>query len=131
MSATLGLGKLLGYYPNNQHEMLHTDAAQQRSGNSPTSAPEASQQKSPQAQKHANPGRPSSQRRKSQPGDTTAADRTAGTTDTSHISLIHNGLAPPPPWNSTPYAATPTLQQVNAPIIIGRAQYEHRAQPAR
>ena len=128
-SIDTGLGKLLGYYPNNQHEMLHTDAAQQRSGNSPASAPEASQQKSPRPQKQANPGRPVSQRRKSQPGDTTAVDRTAGTMGTSHINLIYDGLAPPPPGNSTPHAATPTLHLL-APIIIGRAQYEHRAQPA-
>jgi len=100
-SIDTGLNKFLGYYPNNQHEMLHTDAVQQRPGNLPASAPEASQQKSPRAQKQANPGRPASQRRKSQPGDTTAADRTAGTMDTSHISVIHDGLAPPPPWNST------------------------------
>ena len=80
------LGKLLGYYPNNQHEMLHTVAAQQRPGNLPVSAPEASQPQSPRAQNQANPGRMASQRRKSQPGDTTAADRSAGTMDKSRVS---------------------------------------------
>jgi len=47
-----GLGKLLGYYPNIQHEMLHTDVAQQRPGNLP-SAPQASQ-KPLRAQNQAN-----------------------------------------------------------------------------
>jgi len=73
--------------------MLHTDAAQQRPGNLPASAPEASQQKPPRAQKQANPGLPASQRMNGQPGDTTAADQTAGTLDTSHTSLIHDGLS--------------------------------------
>jgi len=58
--------------------MLHTDAAQQRPGNPPASAPEASQQKPSRAQKQANPGFPASQRMNSQPGDTTAAHQTAG-----------------------------------------------------
>jgi len=51
--------------------------------------------------------------------------------DTSHTSLIHGGLTPPPPWNPTPHATTPTLQQVLDPTKIGRAQDELRAQLAR
>ena len=58
--------------------MIHTDAAQQRPGNPPASAPEASQQKPPRAQKQPNPGLPASQRMNSQPGDTTTTDQTAG-----------------------------------------------------
>ena len=102
--------------------MLHTDAAQQRPGNPPASAPEASQQKPPRAQKQANPGLPASQRMNSQPGDTTAADQTAGTLDTSHTSLIHDGLTPPPPWNSTPHASTHStlLKSSNRPMAAAR-----------
>jgi len=127
-SIDTGLGKLLGYYPNIQHEMLHTDAAQQRPGNLPL-APKASQQTPLRTQNQAN-GRTVSQRRKSQPGNTIAAERWAGTIDTTYISLIHDGPTPPPPWNSTPHAAIPTLHQP-APTIIGRAQHERRAQLAR
>jgi len=110
--------------------MLHTDAAQQRPGNSPASAPEVSQ-KQPRAQTQANSEFPASQRMHSEPGDTTAADLTAGTMDISHTSLIHGGLTPPPPWNPTPHATTPTLQQVLDPTKIGRAQHELRARLAR
>ena len=67
----------------------------------------------------------------SQPGETTAADQTAGALDTSHTSLIHDGLTPPPPWNSTPHTVTPTLQQVLDPTKIGRVQHERRAHFAR
>jgi len=110
--------------------MLHTDAAQQQPGNPPASAPEASQ-KQLRAQKQANSEFPASQRMHSQPGDTTAADLTAGTMDTSHTSLIHGGPTPPPPWNATPHATTPTLQQVLDPTKIGRVQHERRAWLAR
>jgi len=127
-SIDYGLGKLLGYYPNIQHVMLHTDAAQQRPGNLP-SAPKASTQKSLRAQNQAN-GRKTPQRRQSQPGDTTAAERPTGTIDTTYISLIHDGPPSPPPWNSTLHTAMPTLQPA-AHTIIGRAQHERRAQPAR
>ena len=83
-SIDTGLGKLLGYYPNIQHEMLHRNAAQQRPGYLP-SAPQAFQ-KLLRAQNQAN-GCTASQRRQSQPGDTTAAERPAGTMDTTHISV--------------------------------------------
>ena len=126
-SIDTGLGKLLGYYPNIQHEMLHMDAAQHRPGNLP-SAPQASK-KPLRAQNQAN-GCTVSQRRQSQPGDTTAADRTAGTMGTSHISVIHDGPAQPPPWNSTPHASTQTLQKVLDLTKIGRVQHERRAQLA-
>jgi len=110
--------------------MLHTDAAQQRHGNSPASAPEASQQKPPRVQKQTNPGLPAPQRMNSQLGDTTAADLPAGSMGTSHISMMYGGHTPPPPWNSTPHAVMRTLQQVPDPIKIGRAQHEHTAQLA-
>ena len=109
--------------------MLHTDAAQPRPDNLSASAPKASQQKSPRAQNRAN-GRTASQRRKSQPSDSTAADRPTGTMDTSHTSSIHDGLTPPSPWNSTPHVTMSPLQQA-APTTMERAQHEHRAQPAR
>ena len=64
-----GLGKLLGYYPNILHEMLHRNAAQPRPGNLP-SAPQAFQ-KPLRAQTQAN-GCTTSQLRQSQPGATTA-----------------------------------------------------------
>ena len=95
------------------------------------SAPEASQPKPPRAQEQVHPGRPAAQRRKSQLGNTTAADRTAGTMGTSHISVIHDGPAQPPPWNSTPHASTQTLQKVHDLTKIGRVQYERRTQLAR
>jgi len=127
-SIDTGLGKLLGYYPNIQHEMLHTDAAKQRPGNLP-SAPKASPQQPQRPQNQAH-GRTTSQRRQSQPGDTTAAKRPARTMDTTYISLIHDGPPSPPPWNSTPHDAMPTLQRA-APTITGRAQLERTAQPPR
>ena len=111
--------------------MLYTDAAQQRPGNLPASAPEASQPKPPRAQEQAHPGRPAAQRRKSQLGNTTAADRTAGTMGTSHISVIYDGPAQSPPWNSTPHTSTQTLQQVLDLTKIGRVQHERRAQLVR
>ena len=107
--------------------MLYTDAAQQRPGNLPASAPEVSQPKPPRAQEQAHPGRPAAQRRKSQ----LAGDRTAGTMGTSHISVIHDGPAQPPPWNITPHASTQTLQKVLDLTKIGRVQHERRAQLAR
>jgi len=51
----------------------------------------------------------------SRPGGTTAAGLTAGNMDTSHISLIHDRPRPPPRWDSTPHAPTPTLQQALDP----------------
>jgi len=110
--------------------MLHKDAAQQRPGNQPAPAPEASH-KLPRAQKQANSEIPVSQRMNSQPGDTTAADMTAGNMDTSHTSLIHGGPRPLPPWNPTPYTTTPTLQQVLDPTKNGRVQHERMTWLAR
>jgi len=106
--------------------MLHTGAAQQRPGNPPASAPEASQ-KQPRVQTQANSEFPASQRTHSQPSDTTAADLTTGTMGTSHTSLIHGGHTPPPPWNPTPQVTTPTLQQVLDATKIGLVPHECRA----
>jgi len=83
--------------------MLHNDAAQQRPGKKPASAPEASQ-KPPQAQGRANLTNPTLQRMSSRPGDTTAASLTDGNMDTPHISLIHGRHSPPPRWDPTPHA---------------------------
>jgi len=104
--------------------MLHRNAAQQRPGNLP-SAPQAFQ-KPLWAQTQAN-GYTTSQLRQSQPGATTAAEGSAGTMDTTHISLIHDGTPSPQPRNSTPHATMPTLQRT-APTTTRRAQHERKAQ---
>ena len=74
------------------------------------------------------PGLP---RMHSQPGDTTAADLTAGNTDTSHISFIHDRPSPPPRRDSTPHAPTPTLQQVLDPTKNERQKQKRMARVAR
>ena len=93
--------------------ILARDATQRRGaatpGKKPASAPEASQ-KPQRAQGRANSKILTLQRMSSRPGDTTAASLTAGNTDTSHISFIHDRPSPPPRWDSTPHAPTPTLQ---------------------
>ena len=121
------LGKLLGYYSNIQHEMLSRNAAQQRSGNRPA-APQAFQTL-PRAQTPTN-GCTTSQVRQRQLGSTTAAQRPAGTMDTSHVSRIHDGTPPPQPRTSTPHAIMPMLQRA-APTTTRRVQHERKAQPAR
>jgi len=88
--------------------MLHNDAAQQRPDKKPDSAPEASQ-KPPRAQGQANLKILTLQRMSNRPGDTTAASLTAGNMDTPHISLIQGRHSPPPRWDPTPHATTPTL----------------------
>ena len=109
--------------------MLHNDAAQQRPGNRPASAPEASQNP-PRAQGRANSKIPTLQRMNSRPGDTTAAGLTAGNMDTSHISLIHGRPSPPPRWDSTPHAPTPTLQEELDPTKNERYKYKRITQVA-
>jgi len=130
-SIDTGLGKLLGYYSNTNTRCF----TQTRCSNDPAIR-RPRRQRRPNKNHHghkkkANPGLLASQRMNSQPGETTAADQTAGALDTSHTSLIHDGLTPPPPWNSTPHTVTPTLQQVLDPTKIGRVQHERRAQLAR
>ena len=113
-SIDTGLGKLLGYYPNIQHAMLHRNAAQQRPGYLP-SAPQAFQ-KLLRAQNQAN-GCTASQRRQSQPGDTTAAERPAGTMDTTHISLIYDGTSSPQPRKSTDGCSTSAESTLHETIL--------------
>jgi len=97
--------------------MLHNDAAQQRSGKKPSSAPEASQ-KPPRAQERANlkiltPK--NEQTSSSRPGDTTVASLTDGNMDTPHIIHIHGRYSPPPRLDPTPHATKSTLQQPYGP----------------
>ena len=117
----------MGYYPNIQHEMLYRNAAQQRPGNLP-SAPQAFQKplRAP-TQAH---GCTTSQLRQRQPGATTATEGSAGTMDTTYISLINDGSPSPQSRNSTPHATMPTLQRV-VPTTTRRAQHERKAQPER
>jgi len=75
--------------------MLHNDAAQQRPGKKPASAPEASQ-KPPRAQGRANPKIPTLKRISSRPRDTTVASLTDGNMDTPHIIHIHGRHSPSP-----------------------------------
>ena len=102
-SIDTGLGKLLGYYPNIQHEMLHRNAAQHDPA---TCRRRHRRSKNLYWHKTKQTGvrLPTGQRRQSQPGDTTAAERPAGTMDTTHISLIHDETPSPQPRNSTPHA---------------------------
>jgi len=110
--------------------MLHKDAAQQRPGNQPVSAPEVSQ-KPLRAQEQANSKIPTFQGMNSRPGDTIAADLTARNMDTSHISLIHGGPSPPPRRDSTPPALTPTLQKGPGPTKNERHKHKRMARVAR
>jgi len=75
--------------------MLHNDAAQQRPGKKPASAPEASQ-KSPRAQGRANFKILTLKRTSSRPGDTNAAILTDWNMDPEHIIHIHGRHGPPP-----------------------------------
>jgi len=74
--------------------MLHNDTAQQRPGEKPASAPEASQ-KSIRAQGRANIKIPTLTRKSSRPGDTNAASLTDGNMETLHIIYIHGRHSPP------------------------------------
>jgi len=101
-----------------------------RRSNDPASAPEASQ-KPQRAQGRTNSKILTLQRMSSRPGDTTAASLTAGNTDTSHISFIHDRPSPPPRWDSTPHAPTPTLQQALDPTKNERYKHKRMARVAR
>ena len=125
-SSNTELGKLLGYYPNIQHEMLNRNEAQKRPGIKP-SAP-LSFQTLPRAQTHPN-GCLTLQLKKSQPGATTAAEGSAGTESTTYTSLIPGGPSSPSPWSPTTQDARPTPQQA-APTTLGEAQQERMAQQA-
>jgi len=51
--------------------------------------------------------------------------------DISHISLIHGRPSPPPRWDSTPHAPTPTLQQALDPTKNERHKHKRMARVAR
>jgi len=110
--------------------MLHNDAAQQRPGKKPASAPEASQ-KPPTTQGRENLMIPTLQRMISRPGDTTASSLTDGNMDTPHISLIHGRHSPPPRWDPTPHATKYTLHQPHGPTKNARLKPKRLARLAR
>jgi len=110
--------------------MLHNDAAQQRSGKKPASAPEASQ-KPPRAQGRANLKILTLKRISSRPGDTTVASLTDGNMDTPHISHIHGRHSPPPRLDPTPHATKSTLQQPHGPAKIMRQKFKFLARLVR
>ena len=94
--------------------MLHNDAAQQRPGKKPASAPEASQ-KPPRAQGRENLKILTLKRTSSRPGDTIVANLTDRNMDTPHIIHIHDRHSPPPRLDPTPHATKSTLQQPYGP----------------
>jgi len=99
--------------------MLHNDAAQERPGKMPTSAPEASQNP-PRTQGRANLTILTLQRMNSRPGDTTDANLTDRNMDTPHIIHVHGRHSPPPRLDPTPHATKSTLQQPHDPAKIMR-----------
>jgi len=110
--------------------MLHNDAAQQRPGKKPASAPEALQEP-PRAQGRANLKIPTLKRISSRPGDTTAASLTDGNMDTPHIIHIRGRHSPPLRLNPTPYATKSTLQQPHGLAKIMRQKPKLLARLAR
>jgi len=110
--------------------MLHNDAAQQRPGKKPASAPEASQ-KPPRAQGRANLKVQTLKRTSSRPGDTTVASLMDGNMDTPHIIHIHGRRSPPPQLDPTPHPTKSTLQQPHGPAKIMRQKPKLLARLAR
>ena len=94
ITGNTGLGEPLGYYPKHQHKMLHNDAAQQRPGEKPASAPEASQ-KSIRTQGQAKFKISTLASKGSRPEHTNAASLTGGNMETPHIIHIHGRHSPP------------------------------------
>jgi len=125
-SSNTELGKLLGYYPNIQHEMLNRNAAQKRPGNKPSS-PKAFQNPL-RAQMPANGGT-TSQLRLHRPGAMTAVEGSAGTKSTTYTSLIPGRPPSPSPLNLATHDVLPALQPA-APTTTGDAPHERRAQHA-
>jgi len=94
--------------------MLHNDAAQQRSGKKPASAPEASK-KPPRAQERANLKILTPKCINSRPEGKTVASLTDRNMDTPHIIHIHGRHSPPPRLDPTPHVTKSTLQQPYGP----------------
>jgi len=90
--------------------MLHNDAVQQRPGEKPASAPEASQ-KSPRAQGQVNFKIPTLKRTSSRPGDTNAAGLADRNIDTTHIIHIHSRHSPPTRLDLATHVTKSTLQE--------------------
>jgi len=99
--------------------MLHNDAAQQRPGEKPASAPEVSQ-KSTRAQGQANINIQTLKRQRSRFRDTNAASLTDGNTDTTHVIHIHGRHSPQPRLDLTTYAIQQTQQHPHGPAKILR-----------
>jgi len=93
ITGNTGLGEPLGYYPKHQHKMLHNDAAQQRPGEKPASAPEASQ-KSIRTQGQAKFKISTLASKGSRPEHTNAASLTGGNMETPHMIHIHGRHSP-------------------------------------
>jgi len=110
--------------------MLHNDAAQQRPGKKPASAPEVSQ-KQPRAQGRANLTIPTLKYMSRRPGDTTAASLTDGNMATPHIIHISGRHSPPPRFNPTPHATKSALQQPHGPTKNARLKPKRLARLAR
>jgi len=110
--------------------MLHNDAAQQRPGETPASAPEASQ-KLARAQGRANSKILTLTRKSSQPGDTNATSLTDGNVDSTHIIHIHGRHSPPPRVDLTTNATKSEPQQPHGPTKILRQNPKHLTRLAR
>jgi hypothetical protein len=110
--------------------MLHNDAAQQRPGEMPASAPKTSQ-KSLRAQGQAKSRIPTLKRASSRHEDTDATGLTDGNMETSHIIHIHGRHSPPTRLLLTTPATTQMLQNPQSPTKILRQEPKLLPQPAR
>ena len=97
--------------------MLHNNAAQQRPGEKPASAPKALQIK-PRAQGRANIKSPTLKRPRSRPEDTNTASLTDGNMDTMHIIHIRGARSPPPQVDLMTHASHQTRQHSHGPTEI-------------
>jgi len=110
--------------------MLHNDAAQQRPGEMPASAPKTSK-KSPRAQGQAKFRIQTLKRASSRHEDTDATGLTDGNMETSHIIHIHGRHSPPTRLHLTTPAMTQMLQHPQGPTKILRQKPKLLPLPAR
>ena len=94
--------------------MLHNNAAQQRPGEKPVSAPFASQI-APRAQGRAKIPIPTLKHPYSRYGETNAGSLTDGNMDTTHIIHIRGAHSPPPQLDLMTHTAPHTQQQLHGP----------------
>jgi len=109
--------------------MLHNDAAQQRPGETPASAPKTSQ-KSTRAQGQAKFRIPTLKRESSRHEDTDAAGLTDGNMETLHIIHIHGRHSPPARSDITTPAMTQMLQHPQGSTKILRQKPKPLPRPA-